>query len=86
MGPMVPAAPDRSTSPIIIYARELDAGKTTQGEIQGDVELFRMDQHLSTQQIFFDPVNESVSLPGAVAYEDQQVWISENCPDSSRKL
>ena len=76
MGPMVPAAPDRSTSPIIIYARELDAGKTTQGEILGDVELFRMDQHLSTQQIFFDPVNESVSLPGAVAYKDQQVWIN----------
>ncbi len=31
---------------------------------------------MATEQILFDPVNETVTLPGRVDYEDQQVWLS----------
>lgn len=72
----MPPAPDRSRSPLVIYAKELDAGKTTQGEARGNVELFRADQHISTEHVLFDPVKETVTIPGAVAYQDQQVWVN----------
>ena len=75
LGPAVPIAPDRSRSPIIIYARELDASKEREGEARGEVELFRLDQHMATEHVLFDPVKETVTLPGAVTYEDQQVWV-----------
>jgi LPS-assembly protein len=71
----MPPVPDRSAAPMIIYARELDAGKSDLGEARGQVEMFRMDQHISTELIQFNPVTEVVTVPGAVAYEDQQVWI-----------
>jgi len=76
MGPAIPPAPDRSQSPVIIYAKELDASKTREGQASGNVELFRLDQHISTEQVLFDPVKEIVTVPGAVSYEDQQVWIT----------
>jgi len=75
LGPAIPPAPDRSQEPIIIYAKELDASKQREGEASGSVELFRLDQHIWTERVLFDPVNEIVTLPGAVAYEDQQIWI-----------
>jgi LPS-assembly protein len=71
----MPAAPDRSRAPAIIYARELDAGKTTVGEARGSVELFRADQHITTERLLYDPVSEVVTVPGDLAYEDQQVWF-----------
>ena len=75
LGPAIPPAPDRSQAPVIIYAQELDASKKQEGEARGAVELYRLDQHIATEQVLFDPVNEIVTLPGAVAYEDQQVWV-----------
>lgn len=75
LGPVIPPAPDRSNAPLIIYAQELDAGKTSQGEARGNVELWRADQHVATERVLWDPVGEAVTVPGKVAYEDQQVWI-----------
>ena len=62
MGPAIPPTPDRSQSPVIIYAKELDASKTREGEARGNVELFRMDQHFRTEQVLFDPVKEIVTV------------------------
>ena len=76
MGPAIPVAPDRSRAPLVVYARELDAGKTSEGEASGNVEVFRLDQHMATERVLFDPVKETVTLPGVVSYEDQQVWLS----------
>lgn len=76
MGPAIATAPDRSRAPIVVYAQELDAGKTREGEARGNVEVFRLDQHMATERILFDPVKETVTLPGLVSYEDQQVWLS----------
>ncbi len=76
MGPAIPPAPDRSQAPIVIYAKALDASKTEQGQASGNVELFRLDQHMKTEQVLYDPVKEVVTLPGRVDYEDQQVWIT----------
>jgi LPS-assembly protein len=75
MGPAVPPSPDRSRSPIVIYAQELSAGKTEQGEARGNVELFRADQHLTTERVLYNPTTEVVTVPGAVDYRDQQVWF-----------
>ena len=75
MGPAMPPAPDRSQAPLIIEARELDAGQTRAGEIRGDVELTRADQRIETERLMFDPVEQLITVPGAIAYQDQQVWL-----------
>lgn len=75
MGPALPKAPDRSAEPIVIFARYLDASKIESGEARDDVELFRADQHLTTGLILYDPGTEVMKMPGAVQYEDQQVWL-----------
>ena len=72
---VLPPAPDRSGAPITIYAEQLDAGNSSQGEATGHVELYRADQYLATERILYDPNTEIVTVPGAVAYEDQQVWV-----------
>jgi len=72
IGPAIPLAPDRSGAPIIVYARQLDASNDEQGEARGHVELYRADQYLSTEQILFHPTSKEITLPVAVAYEDQQ--------------
>jgi LPS-assembly protein len=72
---VLPPAPDRSGAPVVIYAEQLDAGDSSQGEAKGDVELYRADQYLATDRILYDPNTEIVTVPGAVSYEDQQVWV-----------
>ncbi len=54
----------------------MDASKTEEGQASGNVELFRLDQHMATEQVLYDPVKEVVTLPGRVDYEDQQVWVT----------
>ncbi|NNK34081.1 MAG: LPS assembly protein LptD [Xanthomonadales bacterium] len=71
----MPPAPDRSGAPVVVYARELDAGRNDIGVARGEVELFRADQHMMTELIRYDPQTEQVTFPGRVAYEDQQVWL-----------
>jgi LPS-assembly protein len=75
LGAAMPPAPDRSRAPVVIYARELDAGATTLGEARGSVELFRADQHISTERILYDPGEKVVTVPGTLNYEDQQLWF-----------
>jgi len=75
LGPAIAPAPDRNLAPIVVYAKELDAGKTTLGEARGDVELFRADQHLRTERVLYDPISELLTVPGKVEYQDQQVWF-----------
>lgn len=75
LGPAIAQTPDRSRAPIVIYAKELDAGKETLGEARGDVELFRADQHIKTDRILYDPATEVVTVPGRIDYQDQQVWF-----------
>lgn len=76
LGPAIPPAPDRSRAPIFVYARTLDASKTEEGQASGNVEVIRLDQHLATEQVLFNPVQEIITLPGAVSYKDQQVWLN----------
>jgi len=72
----MPPTPDRSQAPLVIYAREMSAAKQQEGEARGNVEFFRADQHIATERLLFDPVNEIVTVPGPIDYKDQQVWIS----------
>lgn len=75
LGPALPAAPDRSALPVVIFARYLDASKYEIGQASENVELFRGDQHLTTERILYDPLNEVITIPGPLSYADQQVWI-----------
>jgi len=75
LGPAIAPSPDRSRAPIVVYAKELSAGKATQGEARGEVELFRADQHLRTDRVLYDPISEVLTVPGEVDYQDQQVWF-----------
>ena len=58
-----------------MYASQLDANNREQGKASGHVELFRADQHLATELIFYDPENREITMPVAVSYKDQQVWV-----------
>jgi LPS-assembly protein len=75
IGPIMPGAPDRSTAAIVVYARELEAGKETQGVASGEVELIRADQYMTTERVIYDPQLEEVTIPGKIDYRDQQVWL-----------
>jgi len=72
---VIPPAPDRSDASVIVYAKQLDASNSSQGEVRGHVELYRADQYIATELILYDPNTEIVTAPGAVNYEDQQVWV-----------
>jgi LPS-assembly protein len=75
IGTVLPPAPDRTASPVIIFARELDASDKKTGEARGNVELYRADQYLATERILYEPEQEHVTLPEPVSYGDHQVWI-----------
>ncbi len=75
LGPVLPRAPDRTDAPLVIFARYLDASNNAQGEARENVEIFRADQHIATERILYDPATEVVTIPDAVEYDDQQVWI-----------
>jgi LPS-assembly protein len=72
---VLPPAPDRSGASVILYAEQLDASDSRQGELRGHVELYRADQYMETERILYDPTTEIVTAPGAVNYKDQQVWV-----------
>ncbi len=76
LGPSLPPTPDRSGEPITVFARYLDASNSRQSEARENVELFRADQHLTTEQIFYNNETKVVTVPGVVSYQDQQVWIN----------
>ena len=75
MGPAMPPAPDRSGAPLMIEAREIDAGRTRAGELRGNVELTRADQRIETERLLFDPVEQVITVPEPIAYRDQQIWL-----------
>ncbi len=60
---------------MVIFAQYLDASNTEQGEISGHVEMYRADQYLAAEHILFDPNLEIVTVPGALDYKDQQIWL-----------
>ncbi|MEJ2535120.1 MAG: LPS assembly protein LptD [Gammaproteobacteria bacterium] len=75
LAPTLTAVPDRSGEPAIVYAETLDARADGAGRASGQVELFRADQYLSTDQVLFDPRDRRVTFPGPVRYEDSQIRI-----------
>jgi LPS-assembly protein len=61
---------------VLVYARELDAAESEQGQALGEVELFRGDQHLATEKLLYHPQQRYITLPMPFDYRDQQVWIN----------
>jgi len=75
VGPMLPPTPDRSGEPVVLFARYLDASKEDAGEAKEHVEVFRADQHLTTERIIYNPNTKVLTFPEPVSYEDQGLWI-----------
>ncbi len=76
LGAIYPTAPDRSQAPIVLWARQLDARNEEYAKAQGNVELFRADQHLETDVLLYSPATRTISMPGHLNYEDSQLWIN----------
>lgn len=70
------STPERESSPLVMYAQQMDASKTAQSEARGDVEIIRADQRLTTDYLQFSPEGETVIMPEALRYSDAQVWIN----------
>ena len=68
--------PDRESAPISLRTTEFDAGDAETAEARGNVELRRADQLLQTEVLRYDPVTETISMPGKVRYEDSVLHIS----------
>jgi LPS-assembly protein len=75
VGRMLPPTPDRSGAPVVMFARYLDASREDAGEAKEHVEVFRADQHLTTERIIYNPITEVLTFPEPVSYEDQSLWI-----------
>ncbi|MDX1556235.1 MAG: LPS assembly protein LptD, partial [Xanthomonadales bacterium] len=75
LSPLQLSTPDRDDAPLVMYAREMDAGKTQVSEARGQVEIIRADQKLTTEHLLFLPDTKTVIMPEPLEYEDAQVWI-----------
>ena len=76
LAPMRNATPDRDAFPITLRASEFNAGDTQLAEARGNVDLRHADQSLTTEVLRYDPETETITMPGAVQYEDSVLYIS----------
>ncbi len=76
LSPLSLTTPERERSPIIMYAREMDASKREISEARGNVEITRADQRLRTEYLQFVPDTDTVLMPQRLEYADSQVWIN----------
>lgn len=70
------ATPDRDAFPITLRASEFNAGDTQLAEARGNVDLRHADQSLTTEILRYDPKTQTITMPGAVQYEDSVLYIS----------
>lgn len=70
------ATPDRDAFPITLRASEFDAGDAQVAEARGNVDLRHADQSLTTEVLRYDPKTQTITMPGAVQYEDSVLYIS----------
>ncbi len=67
LSPLKMSTPQRDDSPLIMYAREMDAAKSQLSEARGQVEIIRADQRLTTEQVLFVPETKTVIMPEPLA-------------------
>jgi LPS-assembly protein len=75
LAPVLRQPPNREGEPIVLLAREFNAGRETVGEASGKVEVTRADQFLATEFLRFHPVQQAIDIPGDLHYQDAQVDI-----------
>ncbi len=73
---MIKKAPNRRSAPIFLDTGQFDAGKSGIAEASKKVELRRADQLLSTELLYYDPDNKTVSMPGKMSYEDSVLYLN----------
>jgi len=73
---MFKKVPDRGAAPIWLKSRQFDAGKTGPAEAREQVELRRADQLLTTELLRYDPESKTVTMPGAMTYNDSIMHIA----------
>ena len=76
LAPRLRNIPERETSPVLLKAREFDAGKTGVAEARGQVELSRADQLLMTELLRYDRESKTVTMPGHLDYKDSVLYVS----------
>ena len=76
LSPMSVDTPARESSPIIMYANRMDAGKAGVSEATGDVEINRADQTIRTEELRYEEGGQTVIMPGPMIYSDAQLWIN----------
>lgn len=75
LSPMRMDTPERTNSPIVMYAQQMDAGKSGVSNASGDVEIGRADQVIRTERLEFREADQTVIMPGEMHYTDAQLWI-----------
>ena len=78
LAPMFKNTPNRDSAPVTLRTQQFNAGKTSVAVATGQVELRRADQLLVTELLRYDHINEVVTMPGRMFYEDAAIHISGN--------
>lgn len=76
IAPQLKNPPNREGAFIDLKAHSFFASPNEQAEAEGDVELQRADQLLKTDLLQYNPVTETITMPGQVYYQDAQINIS----------
>ena len=76
IAPQLKETPNRDGAFIDLKTRSFFAAPDEEAQAQGDVELQRADQLLKTEILRYNPITETITMPGQVFYEDAQITIS----------
>lgn len=76
LAPQLRNTPDREGAYIDLRTISFSASPDQEAEALGDVELQRADQLLKTDILRYNPVTETITMPGEVYYTDDQIHIN----------
>ena len=76
IAPQLENTPNREGAFIDLRSRSFFAAPDEEAQAEGDVELQRADQLLKTEVLLYNPVTETITMPGNVFYEDAQITIT----------
>jgi LPS-assembly protein len=76
LAPLLKDIPDREAAHISLKSRSFSASPKVKAEALGQVELRRADQLLLTEILRYNPLTETVTMPGQVIYEDSVLHVT----------
>jgi len=76
LAPQLKDTPNREGAYIDLKTISFSASPDEEAEALGNVELQRADQFLTTDILRYNPVTETITMPGEVHYKDDQIRIN----------